>query len=131
MLCRLALIFALSIGYACAQAPIPNTPAGQTLHAWFDAFNSADRARVEAFIQKFQPSASVDRLMDFRDRTGRLELVAINKIERTHIEFQVKQTANSKTAIGELYLKDASPAQVVKLNFIGLEVLSSEEREKQ
>lgn len=131
MLCRLAWIFAFSIGYACAQAPIPNTPAGQTLRAWFDAFNSGDRARVETFVEKFEPSVSIDRLMDFRDRTGRLELIAINKIERTHIEFQVKQTANSKTAIGELYLKDSSPAQVVKLNFIGLEVLSSEARQKQ
>lgn len=37
--------------------------------------------------------------MGFRDTTGSLELLFIDKTERTHIEFRVKQRANSKTVI--------------------------------
>ncbi len=124
MLYRLALIVAAFVACTCAQVSIPDTPAGQTLRAWFDAFNTGDRARVEAFIQRFEPTASVSRIMEFRDTTGSLELLAIDKIERTHIEFRVKQKASSKTAIGELDVTDAVPAQVVKLNFMGLQVLT-------
>ncbi len=120
---RLALIFALSVGCACAQVRIPDTPAGQTLRAWLDAF-SGDRAGVEAFIQKFEPTVSVNRIMEFRDTTGSLELLAIDKIERTHIDFRVLQKASSKTATAELDVTDAVPAQIVKLNFRGLKVLT-------
>ena len=126
MLYRFALIFALCIGCACAQVRIPYTPAGQTLRAWFDAFNSGDRARVRAFIPRFEPTASVDGTMAFRDTTGRLELLAIDKAERTHIEFRVKQKASSKTALAELDVTDATSAQIVKLNFMGLQVLTPE-----
>ncbi len=91
MLCRLPLIVALSIGYVCAQVQIPNSPAGQTLRAWLDAFNSGDRARMEAVVQKFgpklsgspvtlDPGAGVDAMMRLRDATGSLEFLAIDKI---------------------------------------------------
>jgi hypothetical protein len=35
-----------------AQAVIPDTPAGRALSAWLEAFNSADRARIETYIQQ-------------------------------------------------------------------------------
>jgi hypothetical protein len=39
-----------------AQTPtIPDTPAGRTLQAWFDAFNSGDRGRLEAYLKKYVP----------------------------------------------------------------------------
>ena len=41
------VLFALQL---VAQTPIPNTPAGQTLQAFFDAFNSADSAKLATYI---------------------------------------------------------------------------------
>jgi hypothetical protein len=59
-------------------------------------------------------------MLDFRARTGSLELVSVDRIERTHLEFRVRQKASSNTAVGELDLTDTVPAQVVRFNFMGL-----------
>src|SRR5947207_13062276 len=47
MLSRIAFILFLAAASAWPQsAAIPDTPAGHTLQAWLDAFNSGDRARL-------------------------------------------------------------------------------------
>ena len=42
----------LLVGVACglAQISVPNTPAGHTLQAWLDVFNSGDRGRIETYV---------------------------------------------------------------------------------
>jgi hypothetical protein len=96
-----------------AQPAIPDTPAGRTLKAWLEAFNSGDRAQMEAYIKKFDPARPLDNQMNFRGQTGGFELLAIQKSERTHIEFRVKEKAGPTTAIGRMDVKDADPAEVV------------------
>ena len=44
---------------------IPDTPAGHTLKAWFDSFNSGERASIDAYIHKYDPDKSVDREIQF------------------------------------------------------------------
>jgi len=43
----------LLVGVACgfAQITVPDTPAGHTLQAWLDAFNSGDRTRIETYVK--------------------------------------------------------------------------------
>ena len=81
MFYRLCLALAL-IASACSQQPkpletkvaeksiVPDTPAGRMFKAWLDAFNSGDRAIVEAYCRKYEPSKSVDDEMQFRGMTG-------------------------------------------------------------
>jgi hypothetical protein len=100
---------------ACvAQAPaIPDTPAGQALRAWYDAFNTGDRARIQAYLAKYEPAKSLDNTVSFRERTGGFDLVAIDKSDRLHIEFRVKERGGTgATAIGKLDISDADPPQV-------------------
>ncbi len=33
------------------QTKVPETQAGRTLQAWLDAFNSGDRAKIEAYVK--------------------------------------------------------------------------------
>jgi peptidase S41-like protein len=113
MLCRISVLLAFAALWASAQPAFPDTPAGGTLKAWFEAFNSGDRARMEAYYQKFDPSRPVDMEVNFRNQTGGFELLSITKSERTHIEFRVKEKARPTTAIGRLDVKDANPAEVV------------------
>ena len=122
---RFALLFSLSVGCILSQVRIPDTHAGQALRAWLDAYNSGDRARIETFVQKFEPTLTVDGIMRFRNATGDLELVSVDRIEPTRIEFHVKQVATSKIAAGQLNVTDTNPAQVVALNFMGLQILNS------
>src|SRR6266446_2894020 len=113
MFCRLITLSAFAVLYASAQPAFPDTPAGRTLKAWLEAFNSGDRARMEAYIQKFDPARPIDNQVNFRNQTGGFDLLSIEKSERTHIEFRVKEKAGTTIAIGKIDVKDADPAEVV------------------
>jgi retinol-binding protein 3 len=99
-----------AIGYA--QTTIPDTPAGRTLRAWLDAFNSGDRAKVEAYIKTFDPQQSVERTMGFHDQTGGFDLLSIERSEPLLIKFRVKEKASSTIGIGSIQLKDAQSGVV-------------------
>jgi retinol-binding protein 3 len=117
MLTRLSLILLLSATCAWPQAPaIPDTPAGHTLQAWLDAFNSGDRGRIQAYVEKYDPNGSADRTAAFRTQTGGFDLLAIDKSERLHLEFTVKEKASPTIVAGALDVKDANPAAVVHFN---------------
>jgi len=113
MLWRISVLCVFAALGASAQPALPDTPAGRTLKAWFEAFNSGDRGRIEAFLKKFDPERPVDGQMNFRNQTGGFDLLSIEKSERTHIEFRVKEKNSPTTAIGRLTVKDSEAAEVV------------------
>jgi hypothetical protein len=99
-----------------AQTAIPDTPAGKVLRAWLDAFNSGDRAKIEAYIKMFDPQQSVERMMGFHSQTGGFDLLAIESSEPLLIKFRVKEKANTTVGIGSIQLKDAQSGLVDSFN---------------
>src|SRR5260370_26131021 len=68
---RLLPVLLFIAACAWAQPPaIPDTPAGHTLQAWFDSFNSGDRARIQAYLTKYEPTKPLDATVGFREQTG-------------------------------------------------------------
>jgi CubicO group peptidase (beta-lactamase class C family) len=55
---------------AAAAAATPSTRADQALDAWFAAFNSHDRARLEAFARQYHHAMEVQETLDFHDEVG-------------------------------------------------------------
>jgi retinol-binding protein 3 len=117
----LALVLTLATAFAQqttpqtpagAQPAIPDTPAGHTLKAWFEAFDSGDRALMDAYLHKYDPGKPLDREMQFRGMTGGFDLLQIVKSEPLRIEFLVKGRSDGITAFGKLEVKDGDPAQV-------------------
>src|SRR5882672_2171008 len=53
-----------------AAAQIPDTPPGRQLSAWLDAFNSGDRATLQAFFDKSIPGRTPDAGLALRAQTG-------------------------------------------------------------
>ena len=98
---------------AQAQPAIPDTPAGRTFKAWLEAFNSGDRAQLDAYFHKYDPGKPVDQEMHFRGMTGGFDLLQIVKSEPLRLEFLVKERRSETTAIGKLEVKEGDPAQVV------------------
>jgi hypothetical protein len=113
----LAAIFMAVMGLTSlvtAQTPaIPNTPAGHTLQAWLDSFNSGDRDRIQAYIAKYEPTQNLDAQVGFRNQTGGFELIGIDENDRLHIDFRVKEKAGPTVAVGKIEVKDADPAAIV------------------
>lgn len=106
------LWLAVSAGYAGAQVAVPDTPAGRTLKAWMEAFNSGDRGKVEAYIKTVDPSQSPEGMMSFRDQTGGFDLLSIENSEPLHIRFRVKEKGGPTTALGNILVKDGEPPTV-------------------
>jgi hypothetical protein len=117
---RIALFCALFGVALSAQTGIPSTSAGQALRAWLGAYNSGDRARVEAFVQKFEPSVSADTLMAFRKVNGRIEFVGIDTADNQHITFQARQSGSGSRVTGELTVTGETAVQIQRFNFVGL-----------
>jgi hypothetical protein len=117
MLLRLVPILLLAAARAWSQSPaIPDTPAGHTLQAWIDAFNSGDRARIQAYAAKYEPTKSADEIVAWRDRTGGYDLLGVDKSDRLHVEFRVKERGGPTEAVGKLEVRAGNPATVVSFN---------------
>jgi hypothetical protein len=113
LVCRLVALLCVGAGCLSAQTSVPDTPAGHTLQAWLDAFNSGDRAKVEAYVKTVDPSQNVDGMMSFRSQTGGFELIGIESSEPLHLRFRVKEKGGTTTALGNLLVKDGQPPTVV------------------
>ena len=97
---------------AGSQPAIPDTPAGHTLGAWLAAFNSGDRALMEAYYRKYDPSKSLENEKRFRDMTGGFDVEKVVESERLHLEFLVKERRSDTQAIAKLEVTDGQPALV-------------------
>ena len=120
MLWQISVLSVLVGLSALAQPPFPDTPAGRTLKAWFEAFNSGDQAQIAAYLQKFDPSRPLDMQVSFRNQTGGFDLLSIDKSERTNITFRVKEKASPTVAIGRIEVKDADPAVIASFGLRAL-----------
>ncbi len=115
MLLRFASIFLLLSACAWPQTPsIPDTPAGHTLRAWLDAFNSGDRDRIQAYLTKYDPTRTVDGTLGFRNQTGGFDLISIDRSVPLLCNFRVKARNDGTIAVGDIEVKDGDPAVVVK-----------------
>jgi hypothetical protein len=130
MLRHLALFCTLFSAALVAQTGMPATPAGQALRAWMDAYNSEDRARLEAFVRKFEPTISAEALVAFHHANGPIEFVGIEKADNQHIVFQAKQPGSDHRVIGELAVRGDDTVQIQQFNFLGLKQLSSVNQSK-
>jgi hypothetical protein len=91
---------------------IPDSPAGGTLRAWLDAFNSGDDAQLRAFVERYHPSEPAEQWLAFRAQTGGFELLDVEATDRLALRFVVKEKASPTEAVGWLRVVDADPAAV-------------------
>ena len=106
MVRRLVFIFLalLCAASACAETPIPATPAGHVLAAWLDAFNSGDRARIDAFLKIYAPTLAQPALTSahFRGQSGGVNLIAITRSEKNIIGFRVQEKSQPTILFGRI-----------------------------
>jgi hypothetical protein len=51
----LGLAFAMAPSYTHAEVTVPDTPAGHTLQAFLDAFDTGDHDRIAAYVKQYDP----------------------------------------------------------------------------
>ena len=103
---RLSLIVLILVSAAAAKAEtaIPSTPAGHVLAAWLEAFNSGDRAKIDAFDKSYAPGLSQAALTSaqFRGQSGGLNLLTITRSERYTVAFQVQERLKPTILVGKI-----------------------------
>jgi hypothetical protein len=105
---------------AFAQVLIPEGPAGKTLRAFLEAFNSADRSKIEAYVKTYDSNQTADGLLSFRDQTGGFTLLSIENSTPDAISFRVKGRGDNIEASGKLLLSSSAPPKVKSLNIRAL-----------
>jgi len=112
----LLLIALLSISLtARADVNIPDTPAGHTLQAFLNAFNSGDHDRIAAYVKEYDPENNADRLTSFSGQTGGFTLVSIIYSTPDKLSFLVHGRGDNVDAYGVLQLASTSPPRVKRL----------------
>jgi hypothetical protein len=105
---------------ARADASIPNTPAGQALQAFFDAFNSGDHNRISAYVKQYDPTNNTDGLVSFSGQTGGFNFVSVVQSAPDRLTFLVHGRGDGIDAYGVLQLAGTTPPQVKRLNIRAL-----------
>ena len=106
----------LGLSTVRGQQTIPETPAGHTLKAWLEAFNSGDRAVEEKYLHTYDPKRSLDDEMRFRGMTGGFVLLQIIKSDPQSVEFMVKEHNSETMAVGRMEVKAGDPAMVASFS---------------
>jgi CubicO group peptidase (beta-lactamase class C family) len=102
-----------------AQPAIPDTPAGRVLAAWLSAFNSGERARLEAFQNTYRynipgvPGFPLETTLNLRRMTGGLSLVRIERSEPSSISAMLAENDSDTIARGTFTLSADDPLTVV------------------
>lgn len=112
--------FASASVSARADADIPNTPAGHTLQAFFDAFNSGDHDRIAAYVKQYDPTNNTDKLASFSGQTGGFNFVSVVQSAPDRLTFLVHGRGDGIDAYGVLQLAGTTPPQVKRLNIRAL-----------
>ncbi len=117
----LILVFLVAIPF-CARADvsIPDTPAGQTLRAFLDAFNSGDHDRIAAYVKEYDPENDADGLVSFSSQTGGFTLTSILNSTPERLTFLVRGRGDNTDAYGVLQLASAAPPRVKRLSIRAL-----------
>jgi len=107
-----AIAAVLFAGALRAQIQIPDTPAGRQLSAWLSAFNSGDRATMQAFLEKNLPGRPVDAALAVREQTGGFDLKNVESSDATTI-VALAQTRSDKQFVRiSMSVADAEPHQI-------------------
>jgi len=99
-------------------AETPDTPAGQVLARWLEAFNSGDRARLQDCLQVYAPKSleKLDDVLEFRERTGGFHLISILKSAEFALEAVVKERDGDNYRAWILEVESVAPHRIVTMS---------------
>jgi hypothetical protein len=111
----------LLLGAGCAvsnaqAAAIPDTPAGHTLQAFLDAFNSGEHDRIAAYVKQYDPKNNADGLTSFSSQTGGFNFMSVVQSAPDRLAFRVHGRGDNIDAYGVLQLASTTPPQVRQLS---------------
>lgn len=115
-LCFVLLLVGIMPLGARADVSVPDTPAGRTLSAFLDAFNSGSHDRIAAYVKEYDPENNADELTSFSGESGGFTLLSIMESKPERLTFTVRGRGDNVDAYGVLQLSAATPPRVKRIN---------------
>ena len=115
MLRALLIVLPIFVGVAlagpalAAAPPLPDTPAAAVAGEWIDAVNSGDRARLEAFKERYRRKAPVEGLLELRANTGGFDIVRVEHSRPTTIRLLISERGGDGLARLEATIEPGKP----------------------
>jgi D-alanyl-D-alanine carboxypeptidase len=98
---------------AQAEAARQGAPFRQ-FSAWLEAFNSGDRTRLGEYLKTNFPSTNLDGQMNFRERTGGLELRSLEQASATSLTGLVQERASDQFGRFTIVVEADEPYKIVR-----------------
>ncbi len=117
------VVSAILSSYARADVSIPDTPAGHTLQAFLDAFDSGDHDRIAAYVKEYDPDNNADGLTSFSRQTGGFTLTSIVHSTSDRLTFLVHGRGDNVDAYGVLQLASTAPHRHVSSGSVSVRFL--------
>ena len=117
----LAWIIATVAGAVASAAPesaVPDTPVGKVFAAWLEVSNSGDRAQVQAFKDRYQFTAPVERMLAVREQTGGLELVRIEQSTERSLTALMKGKGDDRPIRAVLSISPTDPPVIENIGLL-------------
>jgi len=116
--CLCLILFAVALMPVGGRADVstPDTPAGRTLRAFLDAFDSGDHDRIAAYVKEYDPDNNADQLTSFSSQTGGFTLVSIVHSTPDKLSFLVHGRGDNIDAYGSLQLVSTAPPRVKRVS---------------
>jgi len=83
--------------------------------AWLEAFNTGDRNRIRQFLETSFPTANVNAQLNFRERTGGLELRALERATPTTLTGLVQERDSDQFGRFAIEVAPDEPHRIVRL----------------
>jgi CubicO group peptidase (beta-lactamase class C family) len=101
-----------------AQNSETKTAAEQQAAAWLEGFNSGDKAKFQAFLEKNYPDQAkhIDGVMGFRAMTGGFDAKKTEKVTDTAFIAIVKERDSDTFARMEIEVEPAEPHRIAKFD---------------
>ena len=106
-ICLLFLLLAMPV-FGAAPA-LPDTPAASVAGEWIEALNSGERARLQAFKERYRRKAPVEGLLELRENTGGFDIVRIEHSEASTIRLLVSEREGDGLARLEASIEPGKP----------------------
>lgn len=87
-------------------------PARQALDAWLEAFNSGERAPLQAYRDRWQADMDVERMLEFQAETGGFRLVRVEPSPPGMARALLQERESDTVARAEMVVVPGAPAKL-------------------
>jgi hypothetical protein len=106
--------------WAAPAVTVPATPAGEVLSAWLAAANSGDRAKVQAFDDRYHDKTPVEYVLGWHEQFGGFDLLHIAKSSERSLSALLEGKDLEQAFILDVSLAAADPAEVESVKIHGV-----------